>query len=176
MKFHRFDPYQDIREQKKKEQQLKRAARHITKDKWYYPILDPLVIAKAQRRRNIAMRAKRIKITLPMVTLGMLLLLTLHPQPAAACHHFSRWYYPTPQRCGYSPIGRGNELKTHQVGVRLSLPAPKKNYYVEVTSPTNDFPLPDLNGTWQTALSTQQELELWEEMQRHKALLLLSGE
>lgn len=33
-------------------------------------------------------------------TLRVILLLTLTSQPALACHHFSRWYYPTPQKCG----------------------------------------------------------------------------
>ena len=27
-------------------------------------------------------------------------LLASMPTDAAACHHFSRWYYPVPQRCG----------------------------------------------------------------------------
>ena len=27
-------------------------------------------------------------------------LLASMPTDAAACHHFSRWYYPIPQRCG----------------------------------------------------------------------------
>lgn len=39
-------------------------------------------------------------------------------QPAAACHRFSRWYYPYPQRCS----------TTHQG-------EPDKSWFVEIVLP-----------------------------------------
>lgn len=69
--------------------------------------------------------------------LGLSLLLVIFTTPVNA-HCYSVWHYPWKQHCGYSPTGRGNGLKTHQVRVRPSLPAPKapeedNSWYVEVT-------------------------------------------
>lgn len=57
-------------------------------------------------------------ITLGVITFGVV------ASPAAACHRFSKWYYPWAQRCVVNPH-------------------PGK-YYVEITQTKQEMPLPSL--------------------------------
>ena len=81
-------------------------------------------------------------------------------QPAhAACHKFSVWRYPWPQRC---------EAAAHD--------APKLVAHSSVPYPprpadhVGDIPLPDLSGVWMQPLDTPETLELYGQIQRLKAL------
>lgn len=83
---------------------------------------------------------------------------------AGACHRFSVWKYPYPQRCkviAYVPR-RIVPIAAHNVArsAVLNLRVP-------------DIPLPDMSATWGPPLDTPAELELIQGMQRLKALRLL---
>ena len=173
MKFHRFNPYTDDYIRHRTEKQLAETAR---RKKYgfpanYQPMDNPIVKLKVQRKRNVSMRAKRLKVTLATVSLCLAWLL-MHPQPAAACHMFSRWYYPYPQHCGGSYAGHQRRIHVHSMHSNPPVHVAVRR----VNDVGVEFPLPDMNGTWQTALGTKPELELWEEMQRKKALMLIKGE
>ena len=86
-----------------------------------------------------------------------------HAQPVYACHKYSRWYYPYPQRCG--------------IYARASVPVRVLPSGVNPpVRPAPDLPLPDMSATWAGAMDTPAELELIEGMQRLKALRLLTQE
>jgi hypothetical protein len=157
MKFHRFDPYWDVREKKAREN----AERSKEFRKSQTRIDDPDRKKKIQQERAKTMRAKKIKVTLPVVSLALFAL--LYPQPAGA-HCYSRWYYPYPQHCGgvYNRVGIKHDLVYRIYNDPPLPPEPQ---------PTLNFPLPDMNATWGGAMDSELELE----MQRQKALRLLKG-
>ena len=99
--------------------------------------------------------------------LGLLMGLT-YAVPAAACHRFSRWYYPTPQDCSVAKVAR--------VAMPVRLPRASGKFYLLywlamlTTSPTRDgsIPiLPDLSAAWDRD-------DPGEGMQRQKAIRQLT--
>jgi hypothetical protein len=102
------------------------------------------------------------------IMFGLLIGLT-HVVPAAACHRFSQWFYPTPQRCG-TTTPRMARL------VYARPPSPPDLHPVLAPAPVSverrvSIPLPSLNDiTWGGAMDTELELSL----QRQKALRQLS--
>ena len=94
-----------------------------------------------------------------MKTLATVLLtgvIYAHPQPASACHKYSHWYYPYPQRCG--------------IYARASAPLPVlRSSVYPPTRVGSDIPLPDLSAAWDNDDHS-------EGMQRLKALRLLTQE
>ena len=170
MKFHRFNPYTDDYIRQRIEKQLAETAR---RKKYgfpanYQPMDNPIVKLKVQRKRNVSMRAKRLKVSLATVSLCLAWLI-MHPQPAAACHKFSRWYYPYPQHCGV----------TH---ARLSHIRVLSNSYTVHSIANNHnvegllLPTLDDNLAWDMPLETPVQLELYQGMQRQRALIKLKGE
>ena len=88
--------------------------------------------------------------------------------PAAACHRFSRWYYPTPQRCSVERVAyvaRSRPSNTHVLSPVLAHAADDIRRVVPI-------PLPDMNATWGGAMDTELELSL----QRQKAIRQLAQE
>jgi hypothetical protein len=78
--------------------------------------------------------------------------LLISAQPATACHRFSVWKYPYPQRCGV----------TH---VSLHAPAPDKSYYVEITAtppdpapPVKTMPLPAIENIGEPDPRTPEQI------------------
>jgi hypothetical protein len=45
------------------------------------------------------------------------------PVEASACHHYSRWYYPWPQRCGVGHAALHNEI----ISFGREIITPKRN-------------------------------------------------
>ena len=45
------------------------------------------------------------------------------PVQAASCHHYSRWYYPWPQRCGVKVASRVSTVANRFATVRSVDPA-----------------------------------------------------
>jgi hypothetical protein len=94
----------------------------------------------------------------------------LWASPAVACHHYLRWYYPYPQHCGGSYARHQERNHVHSVH---SDPAPsppiRSNHDVGI-----NFVLPALvSAVWNIPLETKEQLELYEGIQRKKAILLL---
>jgi hypothetical protein len=93
-----------------------------------------------------------MKLAVMALTLGV-----SYAQSSYACHIYSRWYYPHPQRCG--------------VYARTSIPA--RVLPSSVPTPPDrggDIPLPDMSANWGGTLDSELELS----MQRQKALRQLS--
>jgi hypothetical protein len=63
--------------------------------------------------------------------------LLLATRTEAACHKFSVWNYPWPQRCG---VQRHVSGLVTQASLEVPLPAPRPD--------DADMPLPDLAGIW----------------------------
>ena len=171
MNFHRFDPYKVDREKL----QAKKAMETRERRKKYgvggvKPMIDPAMKLKAQRKRNVSMRAKRLKITLPLIALA-LLAIVVPQQPSYACHIYSHWRYPYPQRCG---IVTHYHVRHIVAPVKVIARLPPAN--VQPAKEQLNFKLPDLKGTWQIALDTPVALELYQGMQRQRAIKQLTGE
>jgi hypothetical protein len=68
----------------------------------------------------------------------------------ANAHCYTRWYYPTPQKCGgiYSRQSHRPSIVHH---VNTNSPVPVDDFTI---------PLPDLNANWGGMLDTKLELEL----------------
>jgi hypothetical protein len=69
-------------------------------------------------------------------TIALALALTLAAQPAFACHRYSVWHYPSPQRC---PLPHSPALWRAPARAFISFPsapvaapAEDKNWYVEI--------------------------------------------
>lgn len=157
----RFDPYMKDREleviRKAREEQERKKNFIGTHDR---ASVDPIIKAKIQRQRIITMRNKRVKVTLPPI-IAVLLFAALYPQPAEACHRFSRWYYPEPQRC---KGGVKHDL-VYRVYTDPPTPAPPPAPVERKV----DIPLPDMDAQWGGAMDTELDLQ----MQRQKALRAL---
>jgi hypothetical protein len=92
----------------------------------------------------------------PIISVVLLAGLT-YAVPATACHRFSRWYYPTPQRCSTSSV----------VHVQIS-----RVVRPHVADSGVPIPLPDMSATWGGAMDSELELS----MQRQKAIRQLTQE
>jgi hypothetical protein len=82
---------------------------------------------------------------------------------AEACHRFSRWYYPFPQRCDTRPL-------RHDLVYRVPSDAPLPPVVPREDEETTEIPLPDLAGVWEPL---EDYKELKEGLERKKALILL---
>ena len=99
---------------------------------------------------------------------ALVLLPLLLSQPAQACHRFSEWRFPFPQRCGSAHVA---PIRMASFSPRSAVPVPP------VPSPPLDFILPALTDiTWNTALDTTGQLELLHDMDRLVALRRLEEE
>jgi hypothetical protein len=94
------------------------------------------------------------------VMIGAILSLLGITEVEAACHKYSRWYYPFPQRCRI--IAANYEVPTKPTDPPLP-PIPD--------SPNYDIPIPDMAGVW----VANDQKELAEGLERKKALILLLG-
>jgi hypothetical protein len=96
----------------------------------------------------------------------------LWASPAVACHHYSRWYFPTPQHCGGSYVWHQRRIPIHRSGGNPVSAVPIRVIH---DVPHDDIPLPILNDdlAWDMPLETKEQLELYDEIQRRKAILLL---
>jgi hypothetical protein len=89
---------------------------------------------------------------------------------AQACHKFSRWYYPFPQKCGVT------HARLHHIRTVPNI-APvhivTNSHDVE-----SDILLPPLIDKlmWDMPLETPEQLELYQGLQRQRALRKLEGE
>jgi hypothetical protein len=92
------------------------------------------------------------------------LLLSLGATDAEACHRFSRWYYPYPQRCDTRPLK--HDLVYRVTGDPPSVLPPIK----EDADSEPDIPIPDMAAVW-----TGDNKDLQEGLERKKALILLLG-
>ena len=93
----------------------------------------------------------------------------------ASAHCFSRWYYHTPQHCGGSYV-QPKRLHFHVTYARPRVIHRFRPYVVThgMSAPAVNFVLPLLvSVVWEIPLATKEQLELYEEMQRKKAILLL---
>ena len=92
------------------------------------------------------------------VLVGMFLVLLGTTAAEAACHKYSRWYYPWPQRCSVK-VTQAN-YEPEKLPIIPPLPPSKDE--------EADIPLPDLSGAW-----TGNDKELQEQLDRKRALILL---
>jgi hypothetical protein len=105
----------------------------------------------------------------------IIVLVTLLVPQSASAHCFSRWYYHTPQHCGGSYV-QPKRLHFHVAYARSRVIHRVHPYVVThgIPDPAIDFVLPALVSImWEIPLATKEQLELYEEMQRKKAILLL---
>jgi hypothetical protein len=82
---------------------------------------------------------------------------------ASTCHLYSRWYYPTPQRCGL--YARGHERPAPVLRVADTPSPPIRSI---------DIPIPDMSATWTTSLDSPALLDLSQSLPRLKAIRLLT--
>lgn len=94
--------------------------------------------------------------------LVLVFLISMGATNAEACHRFSRWYYPFPQRCD-------TRFLKHDLVYRVSDHAPPVRPDIK-PDPDTEIPLPDMAAVW-----TGDNKELQEELDRRKALILLIG-
>ena len=88
----------------------------------------------------------------------LIVVLCLIAPEYAYAHCYKRWYYPWPQNCGYS----------NHVRYSRSIPSiPRRDIHTDSISP-----LPDMTAIWEATVSR----ELYEGMQRKRALILLGGQ
>lgn len=76
----------------------------------------------------------------------------------AACHRYSKWYYPWPQKC------KTTTQAVYEPVARLPVIPPLPPAFER----DEEIPLPDLTAVW-----TSGDKELQEELGRIKALMLL---
>jgi hypothetical protein len=88
-------------------------------------------------------------------------LLSLGATNAEACHRFSRWYYPYPQRCDTRPLRRDLVYRVTSDPSSVLPPAKEEEEEPEI-------PLPDMAAVW-----TGDNKDLQEGLERKKALILL---
>jgi hypothetical protein len=88
-------------------------------------------------------------------------LASLGATDAEACHRFSRWYYPYPQRCDTRPL-------RHDLVYRVPADEPPAPPTKPDPDPEYDIPLPDMAAEW-----VNDNKDLQEELERKKALILL---
>jgi len=91
-------------------------------------------------------------------------LLSLGATNAEACHRFSRWYYPYPQRCDTRPLK--HDLVYRVTSDPPSVLPPAK----EEEDPPDEIPIPDMAAVWEPQSDFK---ELQEGLERKKALILL---
>lgn len=99
------------------------------------------------------------------IIIGLLIGLA-HVVPATACHRFSVWRYPTPQRCSVARVARVVYARPSRPPVLRPVLAPTP-VNVERVVP---IPLPDMSAQWGGAYDTELELSL----QRLKAIRQLT--
>jgi hypothetical protein len=78
-------------------------------------------------------------------------------------HCFSRWYYPTPQRCGV--YARGHERPAPVLRVADTAVLPVRDI---------DIPIPDMSVTWVLPLDSPALLDLNQSLPRLKAIRQLT--
>jgi hypothetical protein len=101
-----------------------------------------------------------------LLTLGVMV-----SSPAAA-HCYAIWHYPYPQHCGGSYVRHQIRASIYRV---RSDPAPRVLVLNVHNNVGMNFKLPALNDdlAWDMPLETKEQLELYEGIQRVKAILLL---
>ena len=87
----------------------------------------------------------------------LIVVLCLIAPEYAYAHCYKRWYYPWPQNCGYSHSYSRSSVRYQR-------------HYAIPTTPY--IPIPDMTATWEATVSR----ELYEGMQRKRALILLGGQ
>ncbi len=86
----------------------------------------------------------------------------LSASPAEACHHYTHWAYPWPQRCG-GGLERHAAFKV--------IPEGPTAEPVVVKAPEPDMPLPTMDATWAAAPpdpETEGRLKLRGYFEEHK--------
>jgi hypothetical protein len=90
-------------------------------------------------------------------------LLSLGATNAEACHRFSRWYYPYPQRCDTRSL-------RHDLVYRVTSDPPVPTPREDDVTTDPEIPLPDMAAVWEPQSDFK---ELQEGLERKKALILL---
>jgi hypothetical protein len=94
----------------------------------------------------------------------LIIALTVGMTNAADAHCYSRWYYPWKQNCGVA-----YRSHSHSVAIlQLDSASP-------VNTITYDIPLPDMSGIWVNSADTEEQIELNEDLERIKAIKILSN-
>ena len=91
------------------------------------------------------------------LTLAAIVLL-LATDSAWACHQFSIWKFPQPQRCQVTALGPKSGFRSRaRINVSLIVPQPSAALPARPVSPTPEIPLPSLSGIdWGHALDDDE--------------------